>query len=672
MPSSNIRAIIADFIAETDEILDRVSRELVELESAPDDVELLNHIFRAVHTVKGSASFLGFSGMVTVIHSMENILNLIRRKDLQFTPETNDDLFGLLDRARAELDGIRANPFSATEAGSGKEEKEAPPPAPAEGKRAGRGAKGMAPPTVRVRVSRLNTLMDLVGELVLSRNRLLRLVGQSASKDNGNDPEALRLAETAEKINRTTSQLQAAVMSVRTQPIGSIFGAFARMTRDLVGAQGKEARLEISGENTEVDRSVIEGLQESLAHLLRNAIDHGIEPPEERERKGKPREGLIRISASYEGDSAVVAVADDGRGIDRDAILQAAVDVGLVPIEKAARLDADEITRLIFSPGFTTRAEADTGSGRGVGLDAVMSAVTKMNGVISVDSAHGEGLEIRIKTPLTLAITQALIVKVGGEIFALPASSVEETARVSHRAVQTVNGREAVTLRGRTMPLARLSSLFGIPTVPGKWLYVAVARVADKRFGLVVDSLLGQEEVVVKPITGRMSIDGSAGGTILGDGDVALILDVGRIAQMTPDSRQAPSSASGGRPGAGLRVLIADSSGAFLRREKENFEQAGYEVAVALSGGEVVSLLKGNGEAFDAVIVDSALPEEGGLGLAERLKADPELGSAPVLILTSAGEEVDRDYGYHIGVEDFLPRREERNLPAVALRYIVR
>lgn len=668
MPSSNIRAIIADFIAETDEILDRVSKDLVELESAPDNVELVNNIFRSVHTVKGSASFLGFSGIVSVIHSMENILNLVRRKELRFTPETNDDLFGLLDRARAALDDIRANPLPET--GVDEDEEQEKESAPITAKE--RGATGAAPPAVRVRVSRLDTLMDLVGELVLSRNRLLRLVGQSA-KDNGNGPEALRLAETAEKIDRTTAQLQAAVMSVRTQPIGSIFNAFPRMTRDMAAAQGKEARLEISGENTEVDRSVIEGLQDCIPSLLRNAIDHGIEPPEERIKKGKPREGLIRISASHEGDSAVVAVADDGRGLDPDAVLQTAVDLGLVPIEKAPRLGRGETMRLIFAPGFTTRAEADIGSGRGVGLDAVMNAVTRMNGVISVDSVPGEGLEIRIKTPLTLAITQALIVKVGADTFALPASSVEETARVGPGAIQTVDGRETVTLRGRTMPLARLASLFGIPTIPARWLYIAVARVADKRFGLVVDSLLGQEEVVIKPITGRLSIDGVAGGTILGDGDVALILDVGRIARMALDARPAPvPSAAAAGPGFGFRVLIADSSRAFLERERESFEAAGYEVAAASTGGEVMGLLKNGGESFDLVIMDSALPEEGGVRLAERLKADPALKSIPALILTSAGEEVDRDYGYHIGVEDFLPKRDAESLPAAALRYIIR
>lgn len=674
MASGDLKGIINDFIAETEDIFDKVDKDLVELEGRPDDLELVNEIFRSIHTVKGSASFLGFGGMVAAVHEVENLLNLVRRKDLKLTPETNTQILKSIDTARDALENIKKDSDSARGPANIREFEEAfekdRPPAPKPPAPAGEDER-----TVRVRVSRLNKLVNLVGELVQGRNQLSQLATIEEKRREG-DADAMRLSEAAANISHITSELQQAIMNTRMQSISKVFSLLPRIVRDLAAEQGKEARLEISGETTEVDRSVIEGLQESLIHFVRNAIDHGIEKPEERLAKSKPREGKIKITAAYEGDSVALSVVDDGRGVDVDAVRQVAVDNDLISFEHAARLSNDNVISFIFSPGFTTRAEADLTSGRGVGLDAVMNVIKKINGSISVDSAPGKGCEIRIKVPLKLAISQALIVNVGSETLAIPATAVEETTRLSPSMIRNIEGREMITLRNVALPLLRLSDILEIQSVPGKWLYAAVARVAEKRFALLVDAFRGREEIVIKPINDLLKVEGVSGASILGDGRVAFVLDMGKIAESAATAKKGRGSLSGGGgvygDGAPPRALIADGSEYYLREEKESFEKAGYEVLEARDEFEAMKILKESRLPFDIILLDAALPEIGGIRLTERLKADAAHKTSPVVLLTSLFEHVDRDYGYHIGVEDFIIRQEVENLPAAVSRFISR
>ena len=669
MSFTELKGIVSDFIAEAEEIFNQVDKDLVELESSPDDIQKINKIFRAVHTVKGSASFLGFADMIKAVHDIENVLNNVRQGDIEINQETLDDLLNYLDLAKDILEKIRKDQEP------GAEGKKAAPGAAGGERKEDTGktqpdSKAEDEKTVRVRVSKLNTLVNLVGELVLNRNQLVQQA-TSEERIREGDPTARRFSETAAKIGRITSELQQAVMNTRMQTINKVFGLFPRIVRDMANEQGKDVRLEISGENTEVDRSVIEAMQDSLIHFVRNAIDHGIETPEERISKSKPREGVIRISAFCEGSSVVVTVADDGRGVNMDAVLRSATDKGLVSFERASRLTSDEIVGFLFSPGFTTRAEADLTSGRGVGLDIVMNNIKKMNGSISVNSVADKGCEMRIKVPLTLAITQALIVGVGTEFFAVPSSATEETTRVTEEMISVINGRETMTLRGETMPLARLSQILAARSIPKRWMYAVIVRIAERRFALLVDNLRGQEDIVIKPVKDVMSIKGIAGATVLGDGKIVLVLDMGEIAESLTKGR-APGGEEGEAPGKGRRVLIADGSMSLRKIERKKFEEAGYQVTEAANGEEALDALLGGGEAFDLIICDSALPEIDGIRLTEKIKAEPKLKPVPVVLLTSIYDQVDSDYGYQIGVEDFLVRQEVDSLPAAVARYIIR
>lgn len=584
-----------DFITEVTEILESLDQDLVELESKPDDLDLLNKIFRAAHTMKGTSSFMGFNKMMTVTHKMEDILNLLRSGKAKVTPEVMDVILEAVDVVKSIVDYLRENKeepdidissivgkledaYKKLQSGESlepqgdrdirvdgtkeeivvggerpltreeleafereieellkkeleKEKAEVEDKAKEESKKSD--DKKPKENTIRVDVSRLDNLMNLVGELVLGRNRLLRIVHQLYQKYD-QDELIQQLVETMDQVDFITTDLQFAVMKTRMVPIGRVFSRFPRVVRDLARELRKEVRLVIEGEDTELDRSVVDEINDPLVHLVRNAIDHGIEYPEEREIIGKPREGLLRLSAYHEGNHIVIVVEDDGRGIDVEKVKKKAIEKGLITPEEAKRMTEADALNLIFAPGFSTADKVSSVSGRGVGMDVVRVCVEKLNGTIEIKSEKGKGTKVIMKIPLTLAIIQSLLVQVSDEVYAIPLVSVVEAVRLNEDDIKTVENREVIVLRDTVLPLARLRNIFDIPGESSrKQMYVVVIAIGEKKFGLVVDRLIGQEEVVIKSLGPYLgSVEGIAGATIMGDGRVTLILDVAGIVNM--------------------------------------------------------------------------------------------------------------------------------------------
>ncbi|MCS7234218.1 MAG: chemotaxis protein CheA [Synergistetes bacterium] len=379
--------------------------------------------------------------------------------------------------------------------------------------------KGMR--TIRVDIDRLDDLMNLVGELVINKTRLVQI---------GSVYKLTELDETLAQIGRITNELQAVVMKLRMVPIEHVFNRFPRMVRDLAREEGKEVEFIIEGKETELDRTVIDEIGDPLVHLLRNAIDHGIEPPAERERLGKPPKGLLRLSARHEGNYVVIEVQDDGKGMDIEKIKRKAIEKGIATPEELERMSENEVLMLTTLPGFSTSERITEVSGRGVGLDVVKSKVEALNGVLEIQTERGKGTRVIVKLPLTLAIIQALLTKVGEEIYAIPLANIDETLSITPQDIKLVRNQEVILLRGSVLPLVKLHELLEVPVETGKnggEYAVVVTRVGERRAGLVVDSLIGQQEIVIKSL-GKLlkGIKGISGATILGDGKVALILDV--------------------------------------------------------------------------------------------------------------------------------------------------
>lgn len=546
--------IINEFILEAEEILEQIDPLFVELENKGQDPEIINEIFRGMHTLKGAAGFLGFQNIVDVAHRAETILKKVREGEISISPELTDAILKAVDTLKVLISHVKAKEEyteniqpvldlldSALERASKKEvteqkepiekvttevettePKEIPAQAPQKEKE-----KEKEIATLRVDVERIDKVMDLAGEIVLARNRLLNLSNKLEAKYGG-DEHVEGLVETTSFLDRVTSDLQLAVMKMRMQPLQKVFVKFPRMVRDLARTLGKEVDLEIIGEDTEVDKSVIENIGDPLVHIIRNSIDHGIESPEERLSKGKPAKGKIVINAYQKGTQIVIDISDDGKGIDVEAVRAKAISKGLVTLEEAEKMSEEAIINLIFLPGFSTKDVSTELSGRGVGMDVVKSNVAKLNGYVEIFTEKDKGTTFRISLPLTLAIIQAMMVQVGDEVYAIPQSMIEETLRININDIKEVTGQKVLTIRDRVLPLFILNEILGVPnSIESDRKYILVASVGDKRFCISVDSVLGQEEIVIKTINGVDSEEcGIMGATITGDGKVVLILDL--------------------------------------------------------------------------------------------------------------------------------------------------
>ena len=392
-----------------------------------------------------------------------------------------------------------------------------PAPQPAQAQAAAK--KSHAGQSVRVDIEKLDTLMNLMGELVINKVRLEQI---------GQTHRLSELTETLEQMDRVTTDLQNIVMKVRMVPVSQVFNRFPRMVRDVTKELNKEINLTIEGEDTELDRTVIDEIGDPIMHLLRNSLDHGIEMPDEREAKGKPRIGEVGLIARHEGNNVVIMVTDDGKGINPDVIRRKAVEKGLFTQDEVDNMDDADAVRIVFLPGFSTAEKISDISGRGVGMDVVKSKIESLSGHVDVETRVNEGSVFKIKLPLTLAIIQAMLVQVQNEMYAIPLASIDSTLSIQPSDISTVQNNEVIVLRGEIIPIIRMEETLMVPHVRDtSELFVVVVHAGDSKAGIVVDKLIGQQEIVIKTLGNLfMGLKMFSGATVLGDGRVALILDV--------------------------------------------------------------------------------------------------------------------------------------------------
>ena len=637
---------VSYFRDEAEELLQQIDADLLHLEDyvslGRPDTELVNSLFRALHTIKGSAGMLQFTDVQNLAHKLENLCDLLRKERMPLSESCVDILFAgrdfltdlveaaingkeqptglqdysgrldsfvavyeetsnviegnatevsfeaasaeagasasadeiaafeaevarLLEQAQASkgepvleareggLDAIVAQALS--ESGSSDLQAQADPakadvPAPPETApqlltappkpRESKEKRAAAHQTIRVDIERLDLLLNLVGELVINRTRISDIANTleraltdkdgAAAHLNGQAKElvplAKELADSSALLARTTNEIQESIMKVRMVPIGQVFDRFPRLVRDVAKARGKEVQLNISGAETDLDKTIVDEVGEPLMHLLRNCVDHGIESPEDRVNRGKARHGTISLNAYHEGNQIIIEVSDDGNGIDLEKVRARGIKQGLIGADD--RLLDREIIELIFTPGFSTAEVISDVSGRGVGMDVVKKNITRLKGVFDVNTVPGAGTTFTIKLPLTLAIIQALLVRVVDELYAIPLDSVIESQRIEMPDVRTVHGNEVITLRGQVVPLVRIADFFqlGGERDPEKVMIVIVG-LQGRQVGLVVDSFQGEQEIVIKPLSDVVGrIPGISGATILGNGSISLIIDV--------------------------------------------------------------------------------------------------------------------------------------------------
>ena len=527
--------LVKEYIDDARGHLDRLDSSLLDIERYMGlgelDVYLVSDLLGALHTLKGNSGMMGFTSLQQYVHRLEGVFKSLLDGSRGLTGGILQRLFESAAYLRGTLDLIEKDPKSPpdmSEGARGLEDAEGGDGAgrPKAARPGGFGYIGARSSILKVDFERLDHLLNLAGELVTHKTRLAGL-DERFRKLYGDEGLGAELSEVSALIHKASSDLQEAIMKVRMLPIRHVFQRFPRMVRDLAHERGKEINLAFAGESTELDKTVIDMIGEPLVHLIRNAVDHGIEAPDERLARGKSAAGSITLSAAQEGNHIIITVADDGAGIDIAAVKARAA---ARPGGASDAVGREDPLELIFTPGLSTAKEVTEVSGRGVGLDVVKKNVAKLGGVVDVDSSAGRGTAFTIRLPLTLAIISALLVGSGAEVYALPLSSVIESLRLDPGLVRTVNGREVLMLRDRVLPLVRLRHLFQTPALGGDGRgrpYVVVVGGAEKRVGLVVDRLMGSQEIVIKALDDYLGEnDGVAGATIQGDGSVVLILDV--------------------------------------------------------------------------------------------------------------------------------------------------
>jgi two-component system chemotaxis sensor kinase CheA len=614
-----------EFLIESQEGLDRMERCMTDLEERPQDAELIGEIFRSVHTIKGTTGFLGFKRLETLAHAGENLLGLLREGKLTANGPIITGLLQLLDGLRAILKTIEALDAE----GEGDDAAligrlvELQLPAQAEAKRPVHAKVGAASParsqaptavsdpprtgpdpvaslpipasaqppegalvaqqtvaveadpakprtqttaaesTLRVDVTLLNRMMNLVGELVLTRNQVLQATSA--------DPNMTLLSR---RLDMVTADLRESVMKARMQPVSNIFSKMPRIVRDLSQSLGRRVRLQVEGQDTELDKSLLEAIKDPLTHAVRNSLDHGIEPPDVRRATGKDPEGTLKLRAAQEGSHVIIEVSDDGAGIAVEKVRQKAIERGLITAERAAHMAERDLLQLVFLPGFSTAAAVTNVSGRGVGMDVVRTNVEKIGGKVEIDSRTGKGTTLRLRIPLTLAIIPALIVRSVNQSFALPQGALSELVHIpaeqAGAAIEWIENVPLYRLRGQLLPLIFLDRLL-MPQVEHKMAterdnFIAVLDADGRRFGLVVDGLADPEEIVVKPLSAVLKDIGLfSGATVLGNADLALILDPGSIAiraGVNLSEKDAARAAEGEAEAAkGLEYLLVEVGG---------------------------------------------------------------------------------------------------------------
>ncbi|MDP2076677.1 MAG: chemotaxis protein CheW [Sulfuricurvum sp.] len=797
--------ILQDFLVESFELIEQLDQDLVELETRPDDLELLNRIFRVAHTIKGASSFLNFDTLTHLTHHMENILNLARHGDIIIdagimdvilesidlmkallvrirdtrsddgldvsacvvrldaavngetpaaeaapepvvaiieTPEEADysgmsdaeveaeierliavkqaevaqkrtegvsapsvdeeepdysgmsdaeveaEIERLLAQKNAEAAAKRANKSSEstvsdipvavpapvvvpTPAPTAQAAPVAKPAAPAAAPRPAApkedaDAKGASvEQTIRVDVKRLDHLMNLIGELVLGKNRLIKINDDVEERYEG---EAFleELNQVVSIVSLVTTDLQIAVMKTRMLPIGKVFNKFPRMIRDLSRELNKKIELDISGEDTELDKSIVEEIGDPLVHIIRNSCDHGIETGDVRVAAGKEEGGTIQLKAYHEGNHIVIQIIDDGKGLDTDMLKSKAMEKGLITEKEADGMTDKEAYGLIFRPGFSTAAQVTSVSGRGVGMDVVKTNIEKLNGMIDIDSELGQGTSMKLKIPLTLAIIQALLVGVQEEYYAIPLASVLETVRISKDEIYTVENRSVMRLRDEVLSLVHIGDIFEVERVfdNSEHAYVVVLGLAESKIGLIVDTLIGQEEIVIKSLGEYLKgIEGIAGATIRGDGGVTLIVDVAALMQMAKSVKSTVGDEGSGGKKLGAKnsasdycVMIVDDSKTDRTIMRKSLEPMGITLVEAVDGVEAMNILKQGDHFFDAMLIDIEMPRMDGYTLAGEIKKYNKYKNLPLIAVTSRAGKADRMRGVESGMVEYITK----------------
>ncbi|WQS36783.1 chemotaxis histidine kinase/response regulator CheAY2 [Helicobacter pylori] len=781
----DLQEIMEDFLIEAFEMNEQLDQDLVELEHNPEDLDLLNRIFRVAHTIKGSSSFLNLNILTHLTHNMEDVLNRARKGEIKITPDIMDVVLRSIDLMKTLLVTIRD---TGSDTNNGKENeieevvkklqaitsqnlegakertKEAPekevkkenkkenqtetkapttenltsdnpladepdldyanmsaeeveaeierllnkrqeadkerraqkkqedqakpkqevapaketpktetpkaPKAETKAKAKADTEENKAPSigveqTVRVDVRRLDHLMNLIGELVLGKNRLIRIYSDVEERYDG-EKFLEELNQVVSSISAVTTDLQLAVMKTRMQPVGKVFNKFPRMVRDLSRELGKSIELIIEGEETELDKSIVEEIGDPLIHIIRNSCDHGIEPLEERKRLNKPETGKVQLSAYNEGNHIVIKISDDGKGLDPVMLKEKAIEKGVISERDAEGMSDREAFNLIFKPGFSTAKVVSNVSGRGVGMDVVKTNIEKLNGIIEIDSEVGVGTTQKLKIPLTLAIIQALLVGVQEEYYAIPLSSVLETVRISQDEIYTVDGKSVLRLRDEVLSLVRLSDIFKVDAIleSNSDVYVVIIGLADQKIGVIVDYLIGQEEVVIKSLGYYLkNTRGIAGATVRGDGKITLIVDVGAMMEMAKSIKvnittlmnESENTKSKNSPSDYVVLAIDDSSTdrAIIRK---CLKPLGITLLEATNGLEGLEMLKNGDKIPDAILVDIEMPKMDGYTFASEVRKYNKFKNLPLIAVTSRVTKTDRMRGVESGMTEYITK----------------
>ncbi len=793
----DLQEIMEDFLIEAFEMNEQLDQDLVELEHNPEDLDLLNRIFRVAHTIKGSSSFLNLNILTHLTHNMEDVLNRARKGEIKITPDIMDVVLRSIDLMKTLLVTIRD---TGSDTNNGKEneieeavkqlqaitsqnlegakegtkeapqkenEKEVKEEAKEENIKENQENKAKAPTaensasdnpladepdldytnmsaeeveaeierllnkrqeadkerraqkkqeakpkqevapqteisktetpktetpkapkteiktkakadteenkapsigveqTVRVDVRRLDHLMNLIGELVLGKNRLIRIYSDVEERYDG-EKFLEELNQVVSSISAVTTDLQLAVMKTRMQPVGKVFNKFPRMVRDLSRELGKSIELIIEGEETELDKSIVEEIGDPLIHIIRNSCDHGIEPLEERRKLNKPETGKVQLSAYNEGNHIVIKISDDGKGLDPVMLKEKAIEKGVISERDAEGMSDREAFNLIFKPGFSTAKVVSNVSGRGVGMDVVKTNIEKLNGIIEIDSEVGVGTTQKLKIPLTLAIIQALLVGVQEEYYAIPLSSVLETVRISQDEIYTVDGKSVLRLRDEVLSLVRLSDIFKVDAIleSNSDVYVVIIGLADQKIGVIVDYLIGQEEVVIKSLGYYLkNTRGIAGATVRGDGKITLIVDVGAMMDMAKSIKvnittlmnESENTKSKNSPSDYIVLAIDDSSTdrAIIRK---CLKPLGITLLEASNGLEGLEMLKNGDKTPDAILVDIEMPKMDGYTFASEVRKYNKFKNLPLIAVTSRVTKTDRMRGVESGMTEYITK----------------
>ena len=758
-------AFIGKFQEEAGEYLQRLNEGVITLEADPGNRGLIDQMLRDAHTLKGSARMVGLIEISDVAHRLEDIMVKVRDKQLVYSPDMSDFFFEALDMIvflsenagkplpeDLDIESLCARLARLAEDGDAKATGDAgtpaaqptvpeaqveptPEPGPpaerdsadavrhaaqdavdraVEAQRASVSGPQKAKrddslkiheqTTIRVRAVQLDSLLNLISEVVISQIkadqrglelRMLqsgvadtwqawaRVKATSAEAATAGDVSASleedltvlddllsdhrralaalvkEYAEDTSRASTVVSDLQEQGMQLRMLPVSTIFNTFPRAVRDLAHAAHKDIDLVLEGLDTELDKKVLEEINDPLIHIIRNAVDHGIETPEERIAMGKPAQGTVRMVARQEGDRIVIEVSDDGAGIDPEKVKAAAVRKGYLTEAEAAAMSTREARYLIFESGFSTAAIITEISGRGVGMDVVRQyVVEKLKGSLDVESELGVGTRFRVTIPLTLAIIRALMLRVGDRMYAIPTASIEETLRVSPEDLLKVEGREVIRRQRRTIPLVRLGDILGVEYTQGDGkIPIAVIGFSGHRIGFIVDAFVGEQQIVIKTLGSHLKrVDNVAGVTVLGAGEIVVILNV-------PDLMDRARSRSGMRVGGvkaedrkgPKRILICEDSFTTRELERSIFEAAGYDVEVAMDGAQGFGKLRG-GLDVEAIVTDVQMPNMTGFELTRAIRSDPTLQHIPVIIVTSLERDEEKAEGIEAGADAYITK----------------